>query len=80
MPTLRLERTRNRMGHRLTKIYTRTGDGGETGLGDGSRVTKNSLRIEAIGAVDGAQPTVSSIEMRPQTAKGRRTRSSIATP
>ena len=40
------------MGHRLSKIYTRTGDGGETGLGDGSRVAKNSLRIEAIGAVD----------------------------
>jgi cob(I)alamin adenosyltransferase len=41
-----------RMGHRLSKIYTRTGDRGETGLGDGSRVSKNSLRIEAIGAVD----------------------------
>lgn len=40
------------MGHRLSKIYTRTGDGGETGLGDGSRVAKNSLRVEAIGAVD----------------------------
>ena len=40
------------MGHRLTKIYTRTGDAGTTGLGDGSRVSKNSLRIEAIGAVD----------------------------
>jgi cob(I)alamin adenosyltransferase len=40
------------MGHRLSKIYTRTGDGGETGLGDGSRVSKQSLRIEAIGAVD----------------------------
>jgi len=40
------------MGHRLTKIYTRTGDSGETGLGDGSRVAKNSLRVEAIGAVD----------------------------
>ena len=40
------------MGHRLSKIYTRTGDAGTTGLGDGSRVAKNSLRIEAIGAVD----------------------------
>jgi cob(I)alamin adenosyltransferase len=40
------------MGHRLTKIYTRTGDAGTTGLGDGSRVSKNSLRIEAIGSVD----------------------------
>jgi cob(I)alamin adenosyltransferase len=40
------------MGHRLTKIYTRTGDDGSTGLGDGSRAPKNSLRIEGIGAVD----------------------------
>jgi cob(I)alamin adenosyltransferase len=40
------------MGHRLSKIYTRTGDAGETGLGDGSRTAKNSQRIEAIGAVD----------------------------
>ena len=40
------------MGHRLSKIVTRTGDGGETGLGDGSRVPKDSPRIEAIGAVD----------------------------
>ncbi|HZP85676.1 MAG TPA: cob(I)yrinic acid a,c-diamide adenosyltransferase [Burkholderiales bacterium] len=40
------------MGHRLSKIYTRTGDDGTTGLGDGSRVAKNSARIEALGAVD----------------------------
>jgi len=40
------------MGKRLTKIYTRTGDDGTTGLGDGSRLGKESLRIEAIGAVD----------------------------
>jgi cob(I)alamin adenosyltransferase len=40
------------MGHRLSKIYTRTGDAGETGLGDGSRVPKDSLRIEVIGDVD----------------------------
>jgi cob(I)alamin adenosyltransferase len=40
------------MGHRLSKIYTRTGDQGTTGLGDGSRVAKDSARIEAIGAVD----------------------------
>jgi cob(I)alamin adenosyltransferase len=36
----------------LSKIYTKTGDSGETGLGDGSRVSKASLRIAAIGAVD----------------------------
>ena len=40
------------MGKRLTKIYTRTGDDGTTGLGDGTRVAKDSLRIEAIGGVD----------------------------
>jgi cob(I)alamin adenosyltransferase len=40
------------MGHRLSKIYTRTGDSGTTGLGDGSRVDKNSLRVEAYGTVD----------------------------
>ena len=40
------------MGHRLTKIYTRTGDAGTTGLADGSRVAKDAPRIEAIGAVD----------------------------
>ena len=40
------------MGHRLSKICTRTGDDGTTGLGDGSRVKKTSARIEAIGAVD----------------------------
>lgn len=40
------------MGKRLTKIYTRTGDDGTTGLGDGTRSAKESLRIEAIGTVD----------------------------
>lgn len=40
------------MGHRLSKIYTRTGDEGETGLGDGSRVSKDDLRVEAFGTVD----------------------------
>jgi cob(I)alamin adenosyltransferase len=40
------------MGNRLSKIVTRTGDTGTTGLGDGSRVAKDSPRIEAIGTVD----------------------------
>lgn len=40
------------MGHRLSKIVTRTGDAGTTGLGDGSRVGKASARIAAIGDVD----------------------------
>jgi cob(I)alamin adenosyltransferase len=40
------------MGNRLSKIYTRTGDDGSTGLGDGSRTGKDSPRIEAMGTVD----------------------------
>jgi cob(I)alamin adenosyltransferase len=40
------------MGNRLSKIYTRTGDDGTTGLGDGSRVPKDSARVEAYGTVD----------------------------
>ena len=40
------------MGKRLTKIYTRTGDAGTTGLADGSRVAKDAPRVEAIGTVD----------------------------
>ncbi|GAB4167242.1 MAG: cob(I)yrinic acid a,c-diamide adenosyltransferase [Rhodocyclaceae bacterium] len=40
------------MGHRLSKIVTRTGDGGETGLADGSRTPKDSARIRALGEVD----------------------------
>ena len=40
------------MGNRLSKIYTRTGDAGTTGLGDGSRVAKLSPRMHAIGEVD----------------------------
>jgi cob(I)alamin adenosyltransferase len=40
------------MGHRLSKIATRTGDAGETGLGDGSRVPKDHPRIAALGDVD----------------------------
>jgi len=40
------------MGNRLSKIYTRTGDDGTTGLGDGSRVLKDSARVEAYGTVD----------------------------
>jgi cob(I)alamin adenosyltransferase len=46
------------MGHRLSKIVTRTGDAGTTGLGDGSRVAKDSQRIEAIGAIDELNSTL----------------------
>ena len=46
------------MGNRLSKIYTRTGDDGSTGLGDGSRTDKDSLRIEAMGTVDELNSTI----------------------
>lgn len=46
------------MGHRLSKIYTRTGDDGTTGLGDGSRVDKDCPRVEAYGAVDEANSSI----------------------
>ena len=56
------------MGNRLTKITTRTGDGGTTGLGDGSRVAKTSLRIVAIGVL-----MATSILLRPRGILGERT-------
>ena len=40
------------MGHRLSRIYTKTGDDGTTGLGDGTRVGKDDRRVEALGSVD----------------------------
>src|SRR5499427_3643542 len=46
------------MGHRLSKIVTRTGDAGTTGLGDGTRVAKDSARIAAIGEVDELNSTL----------------------
>jgi cob(I)alamin adenosyltransferase len=49
------------MGNRLSKIYTRTGDDGSTGLGDGTRVAKESLRVEAYGTVDEANSAVGTV-------------------
>ena len=46
------------MGHRLSKIYTRTGDDGSTGLGDGTRTAKDSARVNAYGTVDEANSTI----------------------
>lgn len=46
------------MGNRLSKIYTRTGDDGTTGLGDGSRIAKDSVRVEAFGTVDEANSAI----------------------
>ncbi|UYK84143.1 cob(I)yrinic acid a,c-diamide adenosyltransferase [Xanthomonas sacchari] len=46
------------MGNRLSKIYTRTGDDGSTGLGDGNRVGKDSARVAAYGTVDEANSAI----------------------
>jgi len=46
------------MGNRLSKIVTRTGDDGTTGLGDGSRVAKDCARVEAVGTVDEANSVI----------------------
>ena len=46
------------MGNRLSKIYPKTGDDGTTGLGDGTRVAKDSARVNAYGTVDEANSTI----------------------
>ncbi len=53
------------MGHRLSKIYTRTGDKGTTGLGDGSRVEKDSMRVEAYGTIDELNSVVGMVLAHP---------------
>ncbi|MDH4108542.1 MAG: cob(I)yrinic acid a,c-diamide adenosyltransferase [Gammaproteobacteria bacterium] len=60
------------MGHRLSKIYTRTGDDGTTGLGDGSRVPKDSLRVEAYGTVDEANSAIGVVLACPTLPEGYR--------
>jgi len=56
------------MGYRLSKIYTRTGDAGSTGLSDGSRVPKHGLRMEAIGTVDELNSHIGLLAATPGTA------------
>ncbi len=53
------------MGNRLSRIATRTGDDGTTGLGDGSRTRKDSLRIAAIGDVDELNSTIGLLRTEP---------------
>lgn len=59
------------MGLRLTAIATRTGDDGSTGLGDGSRTSKDSLRIAAIGDVDELNSTLGLLLTEPMPAELR---------
>jgi cob(I)alamin adenosyltransferase len=49
------------MANRLSKIYTRTGDDGSTGLGDGTRVPKDGLRVEAYGTVDETNSAIGAV-------------------
>jgi cob(I)alamin adenosyltransferase len=56
------------MGHRLTQIATRTGDDGTTGLGDGSRTRKDSLRVAAMGDVDELNSTIGLLLTEPLPA------------
>jgi len=60
------------MGHRLTQIATRTGDDGTTGLGDGSRTSKDSLRVAAMGDVDELNSTIGVLlcEDLPEAVRG----------
>src|SRR2546425_1301338 len=59
------------MGHRLSKIYTRTGDGGETGLGDGSRARKDSPRVVALGEIDELNSAIGMLLSEPLPEKLR---------
>ena len=60
------------MGNRLSRIYTRTGDDGTTGLGDGSRVPKDSLRVEAFGTVDELNSAIGVLLATPDIPPGVR--------
>ena len=53
------------MAHRLSKITTRTGDAGKTGLGDGSRVSKDNARVRALGEVDELNSTLGLLAAEP---------------
>ncbi len=57
------------MANRLSKIYTRTGDDGTTGLGDGSRTNKDSLRVEAMGDVDELNAVIGILLSEPLAAE-----------
>ncbi|WP_018231526.1 cob(I)yrinic acid a,c-diamide adenosyltransferase [Thioalkalivibrio thiocyanodenitrificans] len=60
------------MGNRLTRIYTRTGDDGTTGLATGNRVAKDSARVEAMGDVDELNSVIGVLLARPVPASCRK--------
>jgi cob(I)alamin adenosyltransferase len=60
------------MGKRLSKIYTRTGDDGTTGLGDGSRVEKDDARVEAYGTIDEANSAIGTVLASPSVPQDLR--------
>ena len=60
------------MGNRLSKIATRTGDKGETGLGDGRRVAKDSARIQALGDIDELNSSIGALLAEKMPAALRR--------
>ena len=59
------------MGQRLTQIATRTGDDGQTGLGDGTRVAKDHLRVQAMGDVDELNSSLGVLLAEPLPAEVR---------
>jgi cob(I)alamin adenosyltransferase len=59
------------MSNRLTQIATRTGDDGSTGLGDGTRVAKSHLRVQAMGDVDELNSTLGVLLAEPLTEEVR---------
>src|SRR5689334_13666557 len=59
------------MGHRLSKITTRTGDGGDTGLGDGSRVRKDNPRVAVLGEIDELNSAIGVLLAEPMPEKVR---------
>ena len=65
------------MGNRLSKIYTRTGDEGMTGLGDGRRIAKDSLRVRVMGDVDELNCTLGLVLVAPLRDEIRATLSEV---